>query len=93
MLLDLNLKFKRPNGEELQGNDDMAQSLSDLLASQKTSHIKLLKAWGWAQKLSADKCVDIDKSDAMALEKFIEECSLSPFASAQLLEQLHNLKE
>lgn len=93
MKLNFNFRIKNLNGEEIQGNNGLANKiLGDLLASQgKGNSIKLLD---WALKVWNGEDLEIDDTDSDVLYAIIDTSeSITALAKAPILKYIKSVKE
>lgn len=98
MQLDLNFEFKDLKGNVLPGSVKASQFLGDMLAG-RTGDISLGKAMLWANDLTREHKIEIDKPDLELLEKFVESANKNPNVNCPnllaypLLEAMKKAKE
>jgi len=88
MKLNLNYKLLQLDGAEFTENGKDVY-LSKLLAgrlSENVTGIPALKAYDWAKQLWDTGEIEIDRSDLVKLQEFVESSQLFVFVKGQILE-------
>lgn len=94
MKLNFNKPAKNVDGSILEGEKrSLGKMISDILMV-KNSEVDVLKAYGWATKLSANEALEIDISDYDILYKFLDKTDIAiPLVKAQCLIIMREAKE
>lgn len=94
MKVNFNKPIRDLKGEVIKDAGD--KSLADFLSEQlggKTSNIEAFKAYDWGKKLAMGEELEIDRTDAEKLEKFVEQCeTMVVLLKGQLLEIIKEAK-